>query len=44
MFNLPTFTVVSIASVIGFWVNYTLVFLWVSRSWAREDTEVTDEH
>ncbi|WP_269745582.1 hypothetical protein [Leucobacter komagatae] len=43
MFNLPTFTVVSIVSVIGFWIIYTLAFLWVSRSRAREDSEVGDD-
>ncbi|MFF8818896.1 MULTISPECIES: hypothetical protein [Leucobacter] len=43
MFNLPTFTLVSIASVTGFWVLYTVVFLWVSRSWSRDDSEVTHE-
>lgn len=44
MFNLPTFTWVSITGVIGFWVIYTLAFLWVSRTWARDDAEARDDH
>lgn len=44
MFNLPTFTVVALFGVGGFWVIYTLVFLWLSRGWDREDVGADHEN
>jgi hypothetical protein len=37
MFNLPSLTVAVLIGMPAFWVLYTLVFLWVSRGWDRDD-------
>jgi hypothetical protein len=37
MFGLPTFTTLVIIAVPAFWVIYTVVFIWLSRRWDRED-------
>lgn len=39
MFGLPTFTTIVILGVPAFWVIYTVVFMWLSREWSREDVE-----
>lgn len=39
MFGLPTFTTAIILGVPTFWVIYTVVFMWMSRGWKREDME-----
>lgn len=39
MFNLPVFTTVMLAGVPAFWILYTVVFVWLSRGWNREDVE-----
>jgi hypothetical protein len=41
MFGLPTFTTVVILGVPTLWIIYTVVFMWLSRGWKREDVEET---
>lgn len=37
MFNLPNLTFAVLVGMQALWVLYTLVFLWVSRGWDRDD-------
>jgi hypothetical protein len=44
MFHLPAFTTVMLVGVPAFWILYTVVFMWLSRGWAREDVESRNEN
>ena len=43
MFGLPWSTTVLVVGFPLLWVAYTLVFLWVSRGWEREESAREDE-
>lgn len=44
MYGLPAFTTAVLLGVPAFWILYTIVFLWISRRWTREDVETEYEN
>ncbi|WP_281170695.1 hypothetical protein [Brevibacterium album] len=43
MFGLPAFTSAVIFGIPAAWAVYTLVFVWASRGWSREDVKEAGE-
>lgn len=43
MLGLPLETALIMGGVIGFWILYTAIFVWVTRSWDAEDRASGEE-